>query len=439
MRTFGCRVCKTLLFGWTSVALFSGCSLWQSPQAELPGNRAFITYWPPTGDTNQLKLAVKDNIDVQGVVTTAGSRRLAGASIPAEKDASCLAITRQRNVQIVGKANLSEFAVAPSGLNDYFGTPESPLSTSRKLLPGGSSCGSAVAVASGMADVAFGTDTAGSIRVPAACCGVVGLKTTHGLIPLDGVFPIEPKHLDTVGPMGKDIARTVQGMDLLQNGFAARYSAVVAAAPSAQEIRVGRLTLKGTDAKIDQAVDEILAQAGFQVVPLSDRFREKWEQATKDGNAIAAAGVWISDNKFRRAHGVSTRTKAAILAGRTAYRTSFEPAVARQAEWQSALDEIFTKVDFIALPTLQTPPPPLSPDLKIGLVEARMLDLQNTVAVNFAGNPALALPIPLRDAEVAVTSLQLIGPRLAEAQLLNAGRLVEAAVKKMNENLAAAP
>ena len=88
------------------------------------------------------------------------------------------------------------------------------------------------------------------------------------------------------------------------------------------------------------------------------------------------------------------------------------------------------KVDFIALPTLQTPPPSIPAISKIGLLEAQMLQLQNTVAVNFAGNPALALPIPLHDAEVAVTSLQLIGPRLGEAQLLNAGRLVEAAVNK---------
>jgi hypothetical protein len=155
-----------------------------------------------------------------GWLEASGQERL-----PAEKDAPCLAIARQRNVHIVGKANLSEFAVAPSGFNEYFGTPASPLSSSAKLLPGGSSCGSAVAVASGMADVAFGTDTAGSIRVPAAWCGVVGLKTTHGLVPIEGVFPIEPEHLDTVGPMGKDIAHTVQGMDLLQNGLPALYAA----------------------------------------------------------------------------------------------------------------------------------------------------------------------------------------------------------------------
>jgi Asp-tRNA(Asn)/Glu-tRNA(Gln) amidotransferase A subunit family amidase len=281
-----------------------------------------------------------------------------------------------------------------------------------------------------MADVAFGTDTAGSVRVPAAWCGVVGLKTTHGLVPIDGVFPIEPEHLDTVGPMGKDIASTVKGMDLLQKGFAGMYAIVAAAKPSAQELRIGRLTLKGTDTNINQAVDKALAKTGFQVVPLDDGFREAWEQATKDGNTIATAGVWISNKRFRSARGVSARTKTAIRAGQVVYKTSYEKAVARQAAWQNTLKEIFTKVDFIALPTLQTPPPSIPAISKIGLLEAQMLQLQNTVAVNFAGNPALALPIPLRDAEVAVTSLQLIGPRLSEAELLNAGRLVEAAVRK---------
>ena len=430
MKTSGCFVRKSFLLGLASLALLSGCSLLPSFHQRLSGNRAFIVYWPPAGNTNQLRLAVKDNIDMKGVVTTAGSKRLDRKRVPAEKDASCLAIARQRKVQIVGKANLSEFAVAPSGFNEYFGTPASPLSSSRTLLPGGSSCGSAVAVASGMADVAFGTDTAGSIRVPAAWCGVVGLKTTHGLVPIDGVFPIEPEHLDTVGPMGKDIARTVQGMDLLQNGFAALYAAAVAANPSAHGIRIGRLTLTGTDTNIDQAVDEALARTGFQVVPLDEDVRKAWEQAKKDGNAIATAGAWISNKRFRFALGVSARTKSAIRAGQVAYKTSYEQAVARQAEWQNTLEEIFTKVDFIALPTIQTSPPTIPPNLKIGLMEAFMLERQNTVAVNFAGNPALALPIPLRDAEVAVTSLQLIGPWRSEAQLLNAGRLVEAAVKE---------
>ena len=430
MKTHRFFVCKLLLPGLALIAGFTGCALWPSlREPVLTGNRAFISYWPPSKTNTNLKLAVKDNIDMKGVVTTAGSEHLAKNGAPAEKDAACLRIARQRNVQFVGKANLSEFAVAPSGFNAFFGTPASPLSTSRRLLPGGSSCGSAVAVAIGMADVAFGTDTAGSIRVPAAWCGVVGLKTTHGLVSVEGVYPIEPAHLDTVGPMGKDIARTVQGMDLLQEGFTALYSAAVAAKPSAREIRVGRLRLEGTDQKVDQAVDEALAKAGFQVIPLEEGVQKEWEQAKEDGNTVAAAGVWISDQGFVSESGISARTKAVIRAGATAYRNGYAEAVARRSAWQGTLEEIFKKVDFIALPTVQTTPEPI-PRFVIGAMEIRMLNLQNTAAVNFAGNPALAMPIPLHDDEVSVTSLQLIGPRLSEAQLLNAGRLVEAAVKK---------
>ena len=399
--------------------------------ARLPGNRAFIAYWPPADSAGKLRLAVKDNIDMKGVVTTAGSEFFKTTHEPAPKDAPCLAIARQRpDVVIVGKANLTEFAVAPSGFNEYFGTPKNPLSGWRPLIPGGSSCGSAVAVASGMADVAFGTDTAGSIRVPAACCGIVGLKTTHGLVSIEGVHPIEAAHLDTVGPMGRDVARTEQGMELLQSGFGAKYEAAKAAKPSGHSIRIGRLKLKGTDSKIDQAIDEALAKAGFQVVPLGEGFAKKFEEAKEDGNTVAAAGAWISDKQYRFALRVTARTKSAIRAGQLALATGYNGALARRPAWQAALSDAFQKVDFIALPTLQSTPPPIPPNLKVGLLEARMLKLQNTVAVNYAGNPALAVPVPLHHSSVPVTSLQLIGPRLSEAGLLNAGRLVEAAVKR---------
>lgn len=446
MEEFGRLAYRSGALALVSLLLFGGCSVVPRVNALLPGNRAFIVHWPAKPGSKQLKLAIKDNIDMEGVVTTAGSEYFAKTLPPAKKDAACLLIARQRNVHIVGKANMSELAVSPSGLNDYFGTPRNPFNLLRSLIPGGSSCGSAVAVASGMADVAFGTDTAGSVRVPAACCGIVGLKTTQGLVSIKGVFPVEPDHLDTVGPMGRDIASTAQGMDLLQSGFATSYAAAQADKASAKNIRVGRLTLEGTEPKIDAAIDKALAKAGFQVVSLDDDFREKWEQAKDDGNAIAAAGVWISDKNFRDALGVTARTKMALFVGRISYRMRYREALSRRAEWQNTLRKVFTKVDFIALPTLQTTVITVPKVLKAGLLEARVLGLQNTVAVNFAGNPALAMPIPLHYVNfgpspalampmplyyetVPVTSLQLIGPPLSEAQLLNAGRLVEKAVR----------
>jgi amidase len=416
---------KWLPAGILLLICLDGCQILPRTPAAHSHDRAFIHYWRPPKGNKQLRLAVKDNIDMAGVVTTAGSQYVAKNSPPASKDAPCLAIARQRDVRIVGKTNLSEFAVSPSGLNEYYGTPRNRLSKHLKLIPGGSSSGSAVAIRDGMADVAFGTDTAGSVRVPAACCGIVGLKTTFGLVSLKGVFPIEPWHLDTVGPMGKDIAYVVQGMDLLQNGFEARYRGAVAAKPSARDIKIGRLYLSGTDPEIDRAVDKALVQAGFHVIKLGQAFKARWDRAKTDGNTVAAAGAWLSDQKYAFKLGVSSRTLAAIILGRVLYPASYQAALHRRAAWRHALRQVFRKVDFIALPTLQALPPQIPRVELIALMEARMLILQNTVAVNLAGNPALAVPVPVDDKNVPLTSLQLVGPPLSEAELLNAGRLIE--------------
>ncbi len=402
-----------------------GCGLVGPWNAGRAGNDALITQLKcDQSQKGRLRLVVKDNIDVRGVVTTAGSKYLATTRKPAEKDAPCLAIARERNVDIIGKANLSEFAVSPSGMNEYYGTPRNPYCFWRRRIPGGSSSGSAVAVAGGLADVGFGTDTAGSIRVPAACCGIVGLKTTHGLVSIDGVFPIEPKHMDTVGPMGRDVASTVVGMDLLQRGFLGQYTAAKAAQPTGASIRVGRLRAPGADPKVEAAVDKALEKAGFQVVPLAEEFTKKWEQAKEDGTAVAASGAWISDKQYQYASGVSLRTKVVILAGRVNYTTKYQAAVGRREKWQAALREVFQKVDFIVMPTLQHAPP--NKTLDFGLLEAEMLKLQNTVPANYAGVPALAMPIPGGNTGFIVTSIQLMGPMRSEAKLLNAGRILEA-------------
>ena len=163
----------------------------------------FITKLETTGDGP--RLAVKDIIDVEGVPTTAGSRALERKAKPASADAPCLAGARAAGARIVGKANLHELATMPIGTNPWFGNPINPLDAA--LIPGGSSSGSAVAVANDDADVALGSDTGGSVRIPSACCGTAGLKTTYGRVSLERVWPLAPS-LDTIGPMARDISCT---------------------------------------------------------------------------------------------------------------------------------------------------------------------------------------------------------------------------------------
>ena len=412
-----------LLIATLVVGQFNGCSL--PARRAATKDRAFIRYWPPPESDERLRLAVKDLIDVKGVVTTAGSQYVAKNRAPASRDAECLTNARKRNVDIVGKTNLTEFAFGGSGINEYFGTPRNYFNGRRRLIPGGSSSGSAVAVANETADVAFGTDTAGSVRVPAACCGILGLKTTFGLVSLKGVFPLSPNNLDTVGPMARNVPRLVEGMDLLEDGFAAKYRRAVGAKPSAKDITIGRLYLDGTDPAIDRAIDNALAARNFKVIKLGTLFKENWLQADKYGRIVATADAWLNGREYLDKKGVTPTTKAGIVLGELEYKNNYREALLVRARWRRTLRQVFERVDFIALPTLQRMPPKLPFFGRSAAFEVLVLDLQNTEAVNLAGNPAIAIPIPLNVKEGSLTSLQLVGPRLSEAELVNAARLFE--------------
>ncbi|HEY2712945.1 MAG TPA: amidase [Chthoniobacterales bacterium] len=403
---------------------FYGCALPLGPKASVTRDRAFISYSPVPGDAGKLRLAVKDLIDLKGEVTTAGSQYVAKNSPPAIRDAALMERARRPDVAIVGKTNLTEFALGTTGANEYFGTPINPLDHHR--IPGGSSSGSAVAVANNEADVAFGSDTAGSIRVPAACCGILGLKTTFSLVPLKGVFPLSPAHLDTIGPMAKDVPNLVKGMELLDPGFSNRYETAKANQPSPKQIKIGRLYVPRTDSKIEDAIDDALKASGFQVVRLDDRFRDRWIQAQLNGSTVAIADGWLSDRQYLGKLGVSLTTQATIRLGELQSNTAYKGALDARRAWRRELRRVFEKVDYIALPTLKSLPPHKLLFERSAIFEARVLGLQNTVAVNFAGNPAIAIPIPYPDRHFPVTSLQLIGPNLSEGGLTNTARLIMA-------------
>ena len=362
----------------------------------------FITRFETSGPG--VRLALKDLIDMAGVPTTAGCRAVADEAEPALADAPCLAGARAADARIVGKANLHELALGVTGENPWFGTPVNPLDPS--LVPGGSSSGCAVAVATGEADVAYGSDTGGSVRIPSACCGTAGLKTTWGRIPLDGVFPLSPS-FDTIGPMARDVAGLATGMALLEPGFAP--------APAAA-LRVGRLR-PAADPLIDAAVDAALAATEWEVV---DLVLPEWEESTAAAGLLLVAEAWATDGGLvaRAESRIGADVVARLRIGQAVDDARVASGRAAADTWRDRLAEVFTRVDLLAMPTLTVFPPPL------GRGE-ELLMARSTLPVNLAGVPALALPVPAAGRLPA--SLQLVGPHHSEDRLLAAGSVVEAA------------
>jgi amidase len=360
------------------------------------------------------RVAVKDLLDLAGLATTCGSKVLAAASPAATADAACLAGVRAAEQRggavIVGKTNLHELAFGVSGVNPWFGTPVNPLDPG--LVPGGSSSGSAVAVAVGDADVAIGTDTGGSVRIPAACCGVVGLKTTRGRIPLQGVRPLAPS-LDTVGPMGASVEATAEGMELLEPGFAWRDH------PSAG--RIGRVR-PPADGWVDEAVDLSLARwaAGGTGREVVDVDLPGWDEATAAVGLILVSEAWTVHRRLWEEHAgelspdVAQRLEAGSLIDRDEVASAWE--VGRR--WAAQLAAVLASVDLVALPVLASAPPRLDD-------AARTASIRHTATFNLAGVPAIAMPAPSTGSVPA--SLQLAGPPGGEALILATARAVEVA------------
>ncbi len=356
------------------------------------------------------RVAVKDIIDVRGVPTTAGCRAVEKSAAPAPLDAACLAGLRAADARIVGKTNLHELALLPIGTNPWFGTPVNPLDPA--IIPGGSSSGSAVAVATGEADVALGTDTGGSIRVPAACCGIAGLKTTYGRIPLDGVRPLAPS-LDTVGPMARTVSGLLDGMALLEPGFTA---------DPASAIRIGRLPTNG-DPAIEAAVDGALRAADLEVVPVD---WHGWDEAMTQFAAVFFTEAAATDGPLVTgdpdAVGADVRAALGLV---DTFAAGLDRA--RAKAWRSSLLALFDRVDLLVLPTLPSRPPrldQLDPTTLLAVITGLC---QQVAPFNLAGVPALSIPVPLAGSRIPA-GLQLVGPPNGEERLLPVGCRIEAAL-----------
>ena len=344
-------------------------------------------------------VAVKDLFDMVGIPTTAGSAAV--QPVPATADAACLAGIRA-GARIVGRTAMHELAYGITGVNPWQGTPVNPIDP--LLVPGGSSSGAAVVVANGAADVALGSDTGGSVRIPAACCGVAGLKTTWGRISLDGVWPLAPS-FDTAGPLARDVAGLVLGMQLLEPGFT----------PAGRDVRIGRLPVGAADG-VWTAVDTALA--GFEVVELPELL-PGWYRASPAAGLLLGVEAWAAHSQLveQRGSWMHEDVRARFERGRDTPGDEVRAAHLIRERWRVELDEVFTRVDLLCLPTLADVPAPLADP-------SRMYASRLTLPVNLAGVPALALPVPRRDGPPA--SLQLIGAAGSEELLLAIGQQLEA-------------
>lgn len=353
------------------------------------------------GATDGLTVAVKDCIDIAGYPTRSGSGALAERA-PASAHATVVAHILAQGGHIVGKANMHELAYGVTGINAAFGTPVNPRYPA--LIPGGSSSGSAAAVAAGIAEVAIGSDTGGSIRMPATCCGIFGLKPTFGRVSRQGCDPALSS-LDHIGPFARSVTGLEAAMGLIDPGYAP------VAAPSA--LRLGRVAADadaGVNAVVDAALAQWTATVGAVDLPLL-------EEAFRAGITIMAAECWSAFGPLTADPRMGADVKARLLAASKVTPAEVAQAEEIRARFIAVVDAALEGVDALVLPTLPAVPPALD---ELGDAAA-MLRLTALVRpFNLSGHPALTIPLDGPDGRPV--GLQLVGRRGGDAELCAVAR-----------------
>lgn len=348
----------------------------------------------PLGPLDGRIVSVKDLFDMPGEVTTAGSVLLADAE-PARTMAPAIARLQAAGAVLVGRTNMTEFAFSGVGINPHYGTPGNPADRSR--IPGGSSSGGAVSVADGMAEIAIGSDTGGSTRIPAALCGIVGLKPSQYRMPCDGAFPLSYA-LDSIGPMAGNVADCA-----LADAVMAGETPAVPAAASLAGLRLGipkGPLLEGMEGPVAQAFEAALARLGQAGARLSDEPLDLLAEAAavnaKGGFAAAEAffihRAWIDERAAR----FDPLVRGRIDRGRNIPAADYIFMQRRRAELVRAMDARLAGLDALVLPTV----PILAPKIaelannEAAFTAANMLLLRNTSVGNFFDLCAISLPLP---------------------------------------------
>ena len=372
-----------------------------------------------------IPVGLKDLFDIAGDPTPAGSRALADAP-PALVNAPVVQRMLAAGFVPVGRTNMTEFAFSGLGINPHYGTPLSPWDRAAARIPGGSSSGTAVAVADGMVAAALGTDTGGSCRIPAAFCGVVGYKPTARRVPIDGVLPLAPS-LDSVGPLAPSVACCVV-IDAILAGEAP-------AVPTAATLAGLRLAvpenfgLDGMDAHVSAAFDRalgVLSKAGahitrarfatFDAIPAVN---------AKGGFASSEAYAWHRALLAEKGPLYDPRIRPRIERGSLQSAADYLDIVAARRRLIAEFDTATLGFDALLLPTTPIVPPRMA-ELEDELEYNRLnlLILRNTAVGNFLDRCAIGLPCH-RTGEPPV-GLMLMGETMGDARLFSIAAAVEA-------------
>ena len=357
------------------------------------------------GPLHGIPVAVKDLIDIAGKTTTAASALF--VDNVANEDADVVKALRGAGAIILGKNNLHEFAYGGSGIISHFGVVRNPKDTAR--ITGGSSSGSAAAVAEGFCYAAIGTDTAGSIRLPAACCGVVGLKPAFGRVSAQGVVPLSWSY-DHVGP----IARTVEDAALVYGALMGSWKK----AESPRKMRIG----VAREFFFDGVAPEIASEVEAAIERLSEQghsIREVKVPVNED-RTVSSAESWEYHKQFMdKAELYQPQTLQRIRAGEKYTAPEVEAKREELKRLRASAVELIRDVDVIVTPTVPIAPPVLA-ELETypeKLRPTELLMLRNTRPWNVYGVPAISVPCG------GWAALQIAG--LKEETVLESARLVE--------------
>jgi len=378
------------------------------------------------GPLHGVPISLKDLFDVRGAVTTAASRVRQGHV--ADRDAAAVTALRHAGAVIVGKTNLHEFAFGTTNEDSAFGPARHPLDPSRS--PGGSSGGSAVAVADGMCFASMGTDTGGSIRIPAAACGLVGLKPTCGELSTEGVVPLSPT-LDHIGP----ICRSVEDAAIIYGTLRGDPAAPHTASSDSHPLRLAiprHYFLSALDSQVAAAFEtacERLRESGATLTDVS---------VPHAGDIVAIylhivlpeAAAYHAKTLERRPEDYTPNVRTRLEMGRYILGEDYARALAGRELIRREVDAVLEGVDGLFLPALAIPAPKIGvPIVRIGGAEepVRNVMLRCTQAFNISGHPAIALPCGATTEGLPIGA-QIVGAYSDTKGLLRVATAVDAAL-----------